>query len=116
MAVLLTATASGKQMYAGTLGTLSSTLYTAPAASANVVSPSATAYIKEIIIANTTGSAATVTLTVAGVTILGALSVGANDTKVLGGLNIMIPASNVVTALASVASTINLYVSGVEIQ
>lgn len=117
MAVLTTATASGRQMYAGTLTTtLTTTLYTAPAASANVTSPSATAYVKEIVLTNTTATAATVTIAVGGVTILSGVSVNGNDTKVLSGLNVMIPASGTITGGAGTATAINAYISGVEVQ
>lgn len=116
MAVLSTATASGKLLVANVLTGSSAVLYTAPAQTANVTAPSATAYIKEIIIANNTATAATVTITIGTAAILTAVSIAANDTKIMSGLNTMIPAGLTLSALSGTASALTLYISGVEVQ
>jgi hypothetical protein len=118
------AQSSGRQFYQGQPGTTVSTLYTAPAASSNVTSPSATAYIKEIILANTTGAAATVTLYLvpsggtAGVAnmIVPALSINANDAKVLAGLNTFIPAGATIQGVQGTSGAITVTISGMEVQ
>lgn len=115
MAVLSTAVSSGRNFCSIALTTSSATLYTAPSANANVTSPSSTAYIKEIVLVNTTASALTVTLNVNGVAYMTALSIGANDTKVLSGLNTMMNAGATITGLASVAGC-NVIISGTEVQ
>lgn len=120
MAVSSQATASMRQMYMGQPGTSATTLYTAPSASANVTAPSATAYIKEIIIANTTANAATITIGINGTAaanqIVPAVSVNGNDVKVLSGLNTAIPAGGTIQALQGTVSAITVTISGVEVQ
>lgn len=116
MAVLANATASARSMCAVALTTaLATTLYTAPALNTNVTTPSSTAYVKEIIIANTTGATINVTIGVNGVTIFGAIPVAANDTKIIGGMNAMLNAGATITGGAS-ASGVNVDISGVEVQ
>jgi hypothetical protein len=125
MAVLSGATASGRQMAQALLTTTVATYYTAPAASMNVTSPSATAYIKEIILANSSASSAAVTLYVVpsggtvggayGNMILPAVTVNNNDTKILSGLNLMMPAGATIQAVCNTASAINMTISGVEV-
>ena len=120
MSLTAAAVASPRQLYQGQPGTTVGTLYTAPAASANVTSPSATAYITEIVIANTTASAATISLYIGGSAaanaILSGLSIAANDTKILTGLKTAIPAGATIQALQGTAAAITLTLSGVEVQ
>ena len=116
MAVTQNATANGRNMCAAALSTtLSTVLYTAPALNVNVTTPSSTAYVKEIIVANTTAAVVNVTLGVNGVNVLGALPIAAYDTKVIGGLNTMINAGATITGGAS-AVGVNVDISGVEVQ
>ena len=116
MAVLANATASARSMCAVALTTtLSTVLYTAPALNTNVTAPSSTAYVKEIVVANTTGASVNVTIGVNGVTILGAVPIGANDTKVIGSMNTMLNAGATITGGAS-ATGVNVDISGVEVQ
>lgn len=116
MAVSTSATSSGQKLCAVALTTtLTTVLYTSPNSSTLVTSPSATAYVKEIILANTTSSAISVTLGINGVTILGAISINANDTKIIGGLNTMIDPNGTVTGGAS-ATGVNCLISGVVVQ
>lgn len=116
MAVTQNAAASARSMCAVALTTtLSTVLYTAPALNANVTTPSSTAYVKEIVIANTTAAAINVTLGVNGVAILGAVPVAANDTKIISGMNTMLNAGATITGGAS-ATGVNVDISGVEVQ
>lgn len=70
--------------------------------------------MKNILLCNTTGTAATVTLTAAGQTIINALSVAANDTVSLD-LSLVMSATDTITGLQGTASAISVYVSGVEV-
>jgi hypothetical protein len=114
MALLSTAIASPKQLYSGSPTTTLTTIYTAPGASANVTSPSATAYIKEVIVCNTTAAAISATISIPGGYLLNGTLIPANDTKVLS-LNTYLIAYGI---LQSSATAIGLYVtiSGVEVQ
>lgn len=124
MSLTVTATASPRQLFQGQPTTGATTLYTAPAVSANVTGVSATAYINEIVIANVTGSAATLTLYIvpnagtAGVAnaIMVAISIPANDTKILSGLSTKMGAGSTIQALQGTASALTLTISGTEVQ
>lgn len=95
-------------------------IYQAPASSGNVTSPSSTAYITEIVIANTLASAATITLGIGGVAaanqIIPAVSVAANDSKIISGIKTMMPAGSTLQALQGTSGAITLTISGVEVQ
>lgn len=114
------ATASGRQFYQGQPGTTATTLYTAPAQSSNVPSPYATAYIKEIILANTTASAATVTIGIGGTAaanqIVPTVTVNPNDVKIISGINTMVPASGTIQAQQGTSGAITVTICGVEVQ
>jgi hypothetical protein len=73
--------------------------------------------IKQLVVTNTTGSAATFTFyigdAVAGNALFSATSVAANDTVIIN-LSQVLQSNEVLRALASVNSTLNLTVSGVE--
>jgi hypothetical protein len=73
--------------------------------------------IKQLVVTNTTGSAATFTFyigdAVAGNALFSATSVGANDTVIIN-LSQVLQSNEVLRALASANSTLNLTVSGVE--
>jgi len=90
------------------------TQYTVPSAT--------TAVVKEIIVANPTTSAATVTVSVvpsgnsasAANNIIGGVSVAANSTLVFD-ISQVLATGDAVAALASAGSTLNLLISGVTI-
>jgi hypothetical protein len=116
MAVSQNAAASGRNFCSAALTTtLSTVLYTAPALNANVTTPSSTAYVKEIVVANTTAATINVTKGVNGRAIMGAIPVAPYDTKILRGLNTMLDAGATITGGAS-AVGVNAVVSGVEVQ
>ena len=124
MAVTNQAIASARQMYIGQPGTSATTLYTAPNYSSNVTSPSATAYITEIVLTNTTSSDATITLGIVpnagslGVTneIMVAVKIPANSVQYFSGLKTYMPAQSFLSALQGTAGAITLTISGVEVQ
>ena len=95
-----------KKLYAGLPGTASTTLYTVPA--------NTTTIVKNIVLCNTTGTAATVTLTAGGQTIINAFSIEANNTKTLD-LSLVMAATDTITGLQVTASAVSVYVSGVEV-
>lgn len=95
-------------------------IYTSPGYTPNVTSPSATAIVKEVIICNYSGATQQIYMTIDGVGFIYGLSVAAGDTKVLSGLNTMIPGAmtgnaNNIQAWASSYNT-SIIVSGVEVQ
>lgn len=112
-------TPNQKRIYFGQPGTSVSTLYTAPTNTTANPSPGATAIIKEIVIANTTGNVATVTLGINGASaanqIVPTLSVGANDSKVLSGLNTMLNSGDTLQGLQGTSGSITLTISGIEV-
>ena len=88
----------------GTLGTSTTTLYTA----------TGKAIVKEIVLCNKTGSAASATILFDGKTIVGGKSIANNDTIVIP-LSSVIEAGKTITGSASVATTLDYYFSGVEV-
>ena len=94
-----------KRLYKGTVGTSASTAYTVPSGITTIV--------KNIVIANKTSSAATVTITAAGTEIVYQNWISANDTVVLD-LSLVMHASETITVQAGTANAINIYISGVE--
>uniref|UniRef100_A0A7U3YCT9 Uncharacterized protein n=1 Tax=Geobacillus sp. (strain Y4.1MC1) TaxID=581103 RepID=A0A7U3YCT9_GEOS0 len=95
-----------KRLYKGTAGTTSTTVYTVPA--------STTTIVKNIVLTNKTGSAATITITIAGTEVVYNYSVAANDTVVLD-LSLVMSATEIITVQAGTANAINVYISGVEV-
>lgn len=91
------------------LTTSGQTLYTVPA--------SKTAIIKQVVVTNVTGSAATFSLYIGSATAANALfsatSVAANDAIVIN-LSQVLNSTEILTALASANSTLNITISGVE--
>jgi hypothetical protein len=81
------------------------TLYTVPASTTTVVT--------SIIVTNTSASAGTFTLALAGTNLGTAIAVGGNDSTVID-LKQTLVATNTITGGAS-ATTINFHISGVEI-
>jgi len=95
-----------KNLYKGTLGTSSATLYTVPASTKTI--------IKEMVICNKTGTDATVTISFDGATIIGIKIVPKNDTYVVE-LHSIIEAGKIIAGLAGAASAIDVYISGIEV-
>jgi hypothetical protein len=95
-----------KKLYVNKPGTSSATLYTAPA--------STTTIVKNVLFCNTTGSSATVTLTIAGQSVFSALPVAANDTFSMD-LSLVMNATDIISGLQGTASAISVYISGVEV-
>jgi len=89
--------------------TTSTTLYTQPNTSTITV-------ITNILVANTSGSTATFTFAIAGVTSANSVTVGAYDTTVID-MKQVIPATNPAATITGSASTtgVNFHISGVEI-
>lgn len=91
------------------LTTSGQTLYTVPAGK--------TAIIKQLVVTNVTGSAATFSLYIGSATAANALfsatSVAANDAIVIN-LSQVLNSTEILTALASANSTLNITISGVE--
>lgn len=98
--------ATAKRLYKGTAGTTSSTAYTVPA--------STTTIVKNIVLTNKTGSAATATVVIAGIEVINNYSVNANDTVVID-LSLVMSATETITVQAGTANAINVYISGVEV-
>jgi hypothetical protein len=94
-----------KALFRGAAATSSTTLYTVPSATTTVVT--------DILVANTTGSAGTFTLTLDGVSIATAVPVGANDSTSIS-LKQVLATTKIIAGLAS-ATSINFHISGVEI-
>lgn len=97
---------TSKALYRGAASTtVTTTLYTVPAATTTVVT--------DILVANTAGTAGSFTLYLNGTIIANTVTVGAYDTTV-------IPLKQVITAAQTIqggasATTINFSISGVEI-
>lgn len=102
-----------KRLYQGQPGTAETTLYTVPASVSTI--------IKEIILCNTTSTAATISISAvpsggtAGVAnrIIAGFSVAANDTKTVP-LSTVLNTGDFLSALQGTASAITVTTSGVE--
>lgn len=109
-----------KRFYFGQPGTSATTLYTAPANTTNQPAPYATAEVKSITLANTTASAATITIGINGTAaanlVVPTITVNPNDVKILDGLNWALNANDTLQALQGTANAITVTVSGIEIQ
>lgn len=116
MAVLSTAIASPRNLCVAIGSTTVTTVYTAPGASANVTSPSSTAYIKEISMCNISGTGVTIIINVNNQPIVYGMTINPNETKILTGLNTMLIASGTIQVQASVGSAVVFIISGVEVQ
>lgn len=94
-----------KKLYGGTLTATSATLITGHATLKTLV--------KDIILCNKTSTAVTVTIAIDGINILFGVPIDANSTKVVG-LSSVIEPTKLLTGLASLASSIDVYISGLE--
>ncbi len=95
-----------KKLASGTLGTTEATLYTVPASTKTIV--------KSIILCNKTSSDKYATITFAGTDVIYQHTVKAKDTLVVQ-MTAILEASATIAGLASVASAINYYISGIEV-
>lgn len=95
-----------KKLYVGTPGTTSATFYTTPA-STNTI-------LKNIVLTNTTATAAIVTINVAGKAIVSGYTVQPNDTVVID-LSLVLNATDTITGVQTTASAVNVFLSGVEV-
>jgi hypothetical protein len=94
------------KLYAGTPSTSSETLFTSPASTKTIV--------KCIVIGNTTTSVATITLGFAGINLITAYQVDANDTVTID-LSLVLEAAETITGLQGTASALHVHMSGVEV-
>ena len=104
---------TSKNLYEGQLAATAApnpALYTVPASTRTIVS--------EIILCESSGNARTVTIRyngdAASNNVYTALALAANETLVLGH-NTVLEAGDIIRAFASVAASVNMYVSGMEI-
>lgn len=95
-----------KRLYKGTAGTTSTTAYTVPAGTTTIV--------KNIILTNKTTSSATITVIIAGAEVIYQYEVTAKDTVTID-LSTVMNATETIMLLAGTASTINVYISGIEV-
>ncbi len=102
-----------KPLYSGQPGTGDTLLYTAPASTSTI--------IKQITVANTTGTAATITLGLrSGASLaaanhfLSAKSVAANDTLIIPLTHVLLT-TETIRALQGTGSALTVHVSGVEL-
>jgi hypothetical protein len=95
-----------KNLYGGTLGTSSATLYTVPASTKTI--------LKEIILCNKTATDATATVTIDSKTIVGGKTVPKNETYLIE-FHSVIEAGKIIAGLAGTASAIDIYISGIEV-
>jgi hypothetical protein len=95
-----------KKLYNGTLTNASGTKYTVPA--------STTTIVKEITLCNFSGAAATVTVTFDGTKIVGGKSIDAGDTLIIE-LHSILETGDIIAALASANSSIDMTISGIEV-
>ncbi len=98
-----------KALFRGAASTSSTTLYTVPNTSTSTI-------VSSILVANTSASVQTFTMSIDAVQIANAVNVAANDTLVID-LKQVIPANatpKIITGLASTTS-VNFHISGVEV-
>lgn len=95
-----------KNLYNGTLGTASATLYTVPALTKTIV--------KEIVLCNKSATDATATITINGISIVGGKTIPKNETYVIE-LHSVIETGIIIAGLSGTASVIDTYISGIEV-
>lgn len=95
-----------KMLAKGTLGTVSATLYTAPA--------STKAIVKEIVLCNKTATDATATITFDGTNVVWTKTVPLKDSLVIP-LTSIIEADKIIAGLAGTTTAIDYYISGIEV-
>lgn len=95
-----------KKLYANKPSTGSTTLYTVPANSTTIV--------KNIVLCNTSGSTATITLNASGQAVMSSLKVDPNDTVTMD-LSLVLAAGDTISGLQGTPGAISVYISGVEV-
>lgn len=95
-----------KNLFHGTLGITSASLYTVPTVTQTI--------LKEIVLCNKTATAATATITIDGTNIIPAKSIPAYETYVVE-FHSIVEASKIIAGLAGTASSIDIYISGIEV-
>lgn len=112
---------SPRQAYQGspTATTVTSTTYVTPANTTNVPSPNATCVVKEIDVVNYSGAAVNVSVYAGGTAnanLIAYFPFTANDTKMISGVNTMLPANTTIYVQTSVANSATITISVTEIQ
>jgi len=100
------ATTTDKRLCSGTLSDSNATLYTAPSGVGDYV------IIKAVTLCNKTASAATVTIKLDGVEVIGGYTVLGNDTITIPFMDQIIEASEIIEGSSGTASAVNYYISG----
>lgn len=95
---------TAKNLYRGAAATGSTTLYTVPSATTTTVT--------NIVIANTSASAQTATVSLDGVVLVPAVSIAANSIASFD-LKQVLTATKIIAGFAS-ATTVNFHISGME--
>lgn len=95
-----------KKLYRGQPGTANATLYTVPASTKTI--------IKSVTIANTSASAATITLKAGGQVFVPGMSIDANSIVVINDVGIL-EAGELIEGLQGTASAISVWISGMEV-
>ena len=96
---------TSKTLFRGAASTSSTTLYTVPAATTTVVT--------DIVVANTSATAGTFTISLNGTVFANTVTVGGNDSTIIQ-VKQPLTATQTITGLAS-ATSINFHIGGVEI-
>jgi ABC-type xylose transport system substrate-binding protein len=96
---------TSKTLFRGAAATSSTTLYTVPSATTTVVT--------DIVVANTSVSSGTFTISLNGTVFANTVTVGGNDSTIIQ-VKQPLAATQTITGLAS-ATSINFHIGGVEI-
>lgn len=96
---------TSKTLFRGAAATSSTTLYTVPA--------STTTVITDIVVANTSATSGTFTISLNGTVFANTVTVGGNDSTIIQ-VKQPLTATQTITGLAS-ATSINFHIGGVEI-
>ena len=96
---------TSKTLFRGAAATSSTTLYTVPASTTTVVT--------DIVVANTSATSGTFTISLNGTVFANTVTVGGNDSTIIQ-VKQPLTATQTITGLAS-ATTINFHIGGVEI-
>lgn len=100
---------TNKRLCSGTLSNSNATLYTAP------VSAGAITIVRSILLYNNSDTAATVTLKLDSIELLGAFSLAARTEKIISGLDQIIEASELIEGSSGTDAVIKYMISGTEI-
>jgi hypothetical protein len=96
---------TSKTLFRGAASLTTATLYTVPSATTTVVT--------DIVVANTSATSGTFTISLNGVVFANTVTVGGNDSTIIQ-VKQPLTATQTITGLAS-ATTINFHIGGVEI-